>query len=728
MLNFYIRLICLLTASLLATPALSQDVSGWSDKTVCRLVASDGGAAYVEEASSRGLKCNIDQGKVTKETYSVSTPFGELDFSKCDIDKNADSYLPFYCYGDDGKLVTKSEIKTIIKEKKWVTNYESWAIPYKARPNDETLKFYIVKQKNNEDSHDRHGAIGSENFYAFKSELREDKYIKKQMQETALLSYLLYEDGKIVIDEITPDDRFGTLFNNETGWTSASVGKSIVSYITGHAICGGYIDSVDSRLDDWSLLQNTLYEGQKLIDLLNMSAGDQYYSASDLKINGSSREEQTSPHNDPLKYHMEGFFKNSKKGSSLYNYSNIVPDIIINYVMFKSKGDFQKILDEAFKEKARIKNTVFFLKIGQGTKDEDGPGWYSFNADRYDYLRIAKAIMEDWQNDTCVGKYLKTIYERRINKHRKFFNAINSNSYSKKYGGQFHFNMVGMGNRKILSMSGLGGQEIIIDVERSKIIVVNAMHDNYDWKRIVYKKIALGQQASILTVKVKQPDIDPQQLILDNGEKKEAERTAKEYWDNYTNMVLFGDLWGASADGSTMFSEDFENTNQRDVRVEVSSGKWYIKPDNDGNSIYCNKATNGESNLTVGSKDWSDYSISYRMIFPAGKGGKLQTQIRNTFDGRYSAIINHLSGSTTIEYVETGNGYYEARIASGFASTKADEWSGIQLIASGDNIKYLVDGKVVASTKDTRIKKGSGFISVPSNSEVCVDDITVNKI
>ncbi len=39
------------------------------------------------------------------------------------------------------------------------------------------------------------------------------------------------------------------------------------------------------------------------------------------------------------------------------------------YVMFKSKSDFQKILDEAFKEKARIKNTVFFLKIGQGTKD-----------------------------------------------------------------------------------------------------------------------------------------------------------------------------------------------------------------------------------------------------------------------------------------------------------------------------------------------------------------------
>ena len=705
------KLILLLTLSFFSTQGLAASCPDGSEPI--KTVSADGSYFIYE--------CAIN---------SESTPYGaSLDFSKCDIDKNSDSNLPFYCSGDDGKLLTKSEIKTIIKEKKWVTNYESWAIPYKASPNDETLKFYIVKQKNNEDSHDKQGATGSENPYQFQSELREDKYITEQMQETALLSYLFFEDGKIVIDEITPDDRFGKLFNNETGWTSASVGKSIVSYITGHAICGGYIDSVDSRLDDWSLLQNTLYEGQKLIDLLNMSAGDQEYSGSDLKINGSSRGEQTSPHNDPLKHHMEGFFKNSKKGNSLYSYSNIVPDIIINYVMFKSKGDFQKILDEAFKEKARIKNTVFFLKIGQETKDEDGPGWYSFNADRYDYLRIAKAIMEDWQNDTCVGKYLKTVYERKINKHRQFFNAINSNSYSREYGGQFHFDMVGMGNRKILSMSGLGGQEIIIDVERSRIIVVNAMHDNYDWKRIVYEKIKSGSQSSISTVKVKQPDIDPQQLILDNKAKQEAERIATQYWNNYTAMI-FGDSadWGASADGSTMFSEDFENTDQRDVRVEVSSGKWYIKPDNDGNSIYCNKATNGESNLTVGSKDWSDYSISYRMKFPAGKGGKLQTQIRQTDEvGRYSAIIDNLSGSTTIKYVEAGDRYSEQRISGGLASTKADEWSEIQLIASGNNIKHLIDGKVVASAKDSRIKKGSGYISVIANSEVCVDDIVVNK-
>ena len=54
-----------------------------------------------------------------------------------------------------------------------------------------------------------------------------------------------------------------------------SMGKSLVSYVAGHAICEGYIDGVNSRLNDWPLIENTLYHDQKLIDLLNMAAGDQ---------------------------------------------------------------------------------------------------------------------------------------------------------------------------------------------------------------------------------------------------------------------------------------------------------------------------------------------------------------------------------------------------------------------------------------------------------------------
>ena len=47
-------------------------------------------------------------------------------------------------------------------------------------------------------------SVQASNPFNFQFDLREDAYIKQQMQTTPLLSYLLYEDGKIVVDEITP--------------------------------------------------------------------------------------------------------------------------------------------------------------------------------------------------------------------------------------------------------------------------------------------------------------------------------------------------------------------------------------------------------------------------------------------------------------------------------------------------------------------------------------------
>ena len=66
---------------------------------------------------------------------------------------------------------------------------------------------------------------------------------------------------------------------------SLSMGKSLVSYVTGYAVCEGYIDNVNVKLDDWPILKGTLYEGQKLIDILNMQAGDQRFIGEKRKTN-----------------------------------------------------------------------------------------------------------------------------------------------------------------------------------------------------------------------------------------------------------------------------------------------------------------------------------------------------------------------------------------------------------------------------------------------------------
>ena len=343
---------------------------------------------------------------------------------------------------------------------------------------------------------------GSNNYYKFNSDLIQDKDVIKEIKnkkKTRLVSYLLFEDNKIKIDE---HDLPQIIKGNKGLLPSHSMGKSLVSYVTGYAICEGYIDNINVKLDDWSTVKGTLYEGQKLIDLLNMRAGDQKIIGernfnSDNGIQDKSGKRSVNVNVYPIKFIMESkILQNTKKSKPVYNYNALATNTIMNYTIFKVGDDYQKLLNKVFKEDAKIKNSVFFSKtIRSFYSDEEGEfGRYSFYADRYDYLRIAKSIMDHWNNDTCVGKYLKTIYEQRINKNKKSYNGDRSGQfdvamYTKKYGGQFHFNIVGLSKRKILGMSGFGGQNIIIDFEKERIIVVNSRDRHYNWKKIVLKKL-----------------------------------------------------------------------------------------------------------------------------------------------------------------------------------------------------------------------------------------------
>ena len=374
-----------------------------------------------------------------------------------------------------------------------------WTIPWDAKPNMDTLLYYFYKYQY---SHtvkvsrkhkgtgtrkwDRYEANPSGNFFQFKSNLKEDKYIKKQMSKTAMLSYILYEDGKITIDEISPKDRFGNFVNNETKFRSMSVGKTMVSYVMGHAICKGYIDSIDSTLNDWDLANNTLYENQKIIDLLNMAAGDQkYIGMSGFKDGG---DEDTITAKEAMKK-----MSNKKKSKSKYNYTGLLPHLLLNYILFKSGDDFENLLEDVFKNKVKIEHSVYFFKHPKTHKDE-GNANSMFYATRYDYLRIAKAMLDDWQNDTCVGKYLKTIHERRIPKNhdRTPFQKQTDNKSSwfnpKSYAGFFHTDYAGFKDKAIMGMGGYGGQSIIIDFEKGRIVVISSIHLNYNWHKIAISK------------------------------------------------------------------------------------------------------------------------------------------------------------------------------------------------------------------------------------------------
>ena len=314
------------------------------------------------------------------------------------------------------------------------------------------------------------------------------------MQKTALLSYLLFEDGKIVIDELSPKDKFGKVFTNESKYHSQSVGKSITSYVLGHAICKGYIESIDAQLNDWPILENTLYHNQKIIDIINMKAGDEkYFSPKDKSNIFANSDSKYSVTNRTIKSVMESELKNSKKSGNKWAYNNLLPHLIMNYIIFKSGEDgFVNLLEDIFTNKAKIEYDTSFAEP-QTSTTEDRAITSTLLVTRYDYLRIAKAMLDDWQNDTCEGKYLKSLYERKVKKNYEYSSKGEAFTNTKSYGGFFHLEPSGMKKRHIFIMDGYGGQTFTIDFDKGRIVATLAIHRDFNWMKIAHSVIKKGK-------------------------------------------------------------------------------------------------------------------------------------------------------------------------------------------------------------------------------------------
>ena len=411
-----------------------------------------------------------------------------LDRSLCTSESYWDE-----CVGVDGKLIpTKDRKVTLIypTNLKLKLNKKKNNLAFKSNPNRDTLIYYLWNYAFRKT--DNYEIKPSKKPYEFKFNLIDDQFVKKQMKTKGILSYLYFQDGQILIDEISPKERFGEFIDNDTPFYSMSMGKSITSYILGHAICGGYIDGVDARINDWPPIENTLYHNQKLIDFLNMSTGDQKYIDEYLKNDGTFL-------GDPYFYYEDNsintttrrFLKGSVKSKSKYYYNGFMTQIITNYTKYKTGDDYKKLLNEIFVDKVKIKYSIFPTFSNSDAPEESGNLHPNLRVSRYDWLRIAKAMMDDYQNDTCVGKYLKEIHKRRVpKKSTKHMDEPHFNR-TKSYGGQFHMDYPGLKDKVIFGMGGYGGRAILIDMENSRIVVLNSLHYNYDRFKYNHKKLLI---------------------------------------------------------------------------------------------------------------------------------------------------------------------------------------------------------------------------------------------
>jgi len=349
----------------------------------------------------------------------------------------------------------------------------------------------------------------------FSKSIEQHKIIDRELSKSAIFSYLYFDDGEVIYDALPPKGRYSMELNNSSYFQSHSMGKSITSYLIGHAICQGYIQGVNAKILDWPYMESTLYYGQPLINLLNMTAGDTHIIKS-----GEANFIKTGRNihgNAPLikaAQNPKELQNTSRNPDTKFKYSNLTADVLFNYLMFRVGEDFEKFIKEIYQEKIRIEYPVILAmnpiegvsrhsSPSMKTRIKQGAGVYGISATRYDYLRIAKAILDDWNNDTCVGKYLKKIYDKRISTNERLGKWDSSDRrygktdfffQSRNYAGQFYTDVKGLKDRFILVMIGANGQQIVIDMDGKKIIVINgAIEKYYDSYKLGYEPIKYGR-------------------------------------------------------------------------------------------------------------------------------------------------------------------------------------------------------------------------------------------
>lgn len=363
-----------------------------------------------------------------------------------------------------------------------------WAIPDRAnpRPDDEALNFYLKRYLDEPAKFGKIASPGSDKPREFKTNTRESAHVTRLLATTAMFSVLMYEKGAVSVDQMAATDRFQGQVHNGTPLYSMSMGKSVVGYLLGHAICAGHIRGVDQKLSDWDLVKNTLYENQSLHDLMSMRAGDQAYVASSNLKTGQN------VNVTGLGAILNGPLRESKKGfTAPFNYNDLPPNLVLNYIAHKTGKDFNAFFTDVFREKVRVKDEVFFLSA-RGVPAASGPAVAIFYATRHDYLRIAETMLEDWNANNCVGQYLKALYKDRRAKDNTANRADSPMRLLKSYGGFFHMDSDDLGNRPVFTMLGHGGQNILIDFERGKILTVHSVHQDYDWRAIILSMMRDG--------------------------------------------------------------------------------------------------------------------------------------------------------------------------------------------------------------------------------------------
>ena len=287
--------------------------------------------------------------------------------------------------------------------------------------------------------------------------------VDELLQSSDLLSVMKYEKGSIVLDAIS-----NKIQKNDKIY-GMSMSKGLIGYLVGHAVCEKHISSLDNTVSQYiPETAQTIYENAKIGDMIKMSAGDnpiwnpkgyniREYSA--LVLHGNPSKRQT------IQEVLSSKPNTPQADVGIFRYSNAVTDIIARLLDVATPNGLGAFAQQHLAEPAGNNNDAFVLV--------DKNGWplaHAFiYATRDDWMRMAIKIGEDWQSESCVGKFLRQQQKSSVKTDR--------NGHS--YAAFFWMKDANTSSPQII-LNGHGGQRIIISPEKNTALSYHSIRANYD--------------------------------------------------------------------------------------------------------------------------------------------------------------------------------------------------------------------------------------------------------
>lgn len=310
----------------------------------------------------------------------------------------------------------------------------------------------------------------------------------RQLQRTGLVSYMVYDKGSLVVDLTSPPDRFGDLLKADPHIYSMSLGKSLVGYFMGHAICQGHIESLDQKLSDWPLVADTFIADVSVKDVINASMGHHVFLKNNEEFHSGRFVGHTGADSLAIMITNENL-EGTKADVKKYMYGQLPPFVALNYIAFKTGYEFKDFSDKILRDYVGLSSSLRWAHH-MSVFQEYGVLHPNFNATREDTLRIGMSILEDWNTGTCVGDYLKDIYHNRASKS---FEEQRGTGWGRAqaYAGFFHTDYKSTDDI-IMGMDGYGGISMLINFDEERIVYAHSVARNYNHKRLIFDVITDG--------------------------------------------------------------------------------------------------------------------------------------------------------------------------------------------------------------------------------------------